>query len=98
MTVYSKRALAFPNPGATDPKGGDGEIRLGYEQFNYNVPDGLREHPYFKANEAEGNLIVMETPKDVEKVTTGAPGKRANSDKEAKPEDLGIADGGEAKK
>ena len=98
MTVYSKRALAFPNPGATDPKGQDGEIRFGCEQFNYNVPAGLREHPYFKANEAEGNLIVMETPKDVEKVTTGTPGKRANSDKEAKPEDLGIADGGEAKK
>lgn len=98
MTVYSKRALAFPNPGATDPEGRDGEIRLGYEQFNYNVPDGLREHPYFKANEAEGNLIVVESPKDVEKVVTGITPKRANVQKEAKPEDLGIADGGEVKK
>lgn len=98
MTVYSKRALAFPNPDATDPKGRDGEIRLGYEQFNYNVPDALQKDPYFAANKAEGNLIVVETTKDVEKIVAGTTSKRANSDKEAKPEDLGIADGGDAKK
>lgn len=98
MTVYSKRAIAIPNPDAEDPNGKDGEIRFGYEKFNYNVPDAVRQHPYFKANEAEGNLIVVETTKDVEKVVENTAPKRANAQKEAKPENLGIADGGEAKK
>lgn len=97
MTVYSKRAIALPNPNATDPHGKDKEILLGHEKFNYNIPDSLREHPYFKANEAEGNLIVVQTAKDVEKVVSGTSPKRANAQKEAKPEDLGIADGGEKK-
>ena len=98
MTVYSKRAIALPDPNATDPAGKDKEIHLGFEKFNYDVPDSLRQHPYFKANEAEGNLIVVETTKDVEKVVENTAPKRANAQKEAKPEDLGIADGGEAKK
>ena len=98
MTVYSKRAIALPNPNATDPEGKDKEIFLGHEKFNYDVPDGLRKHPYFQVNEAEGNLIVMESPKDVEKVVENTTPKRANAQKEASPDALGIADGGEAKK
>ena len=98
MTVYSKRAIAIPNPDAKDPNGKDGEIRLGFEKFNYNVPDAVREHPYFKSNEAEGALIVIEGTKDVEKATEGTTPKRANGQKEANPADIGIADGGEPKK
>lgn len=97
MTVFAKRAVALPNPNATDPQGRDGEIHLKHEQFNYGVPDSLREHPYFMTNEAEGNLIVMETPKDMEKVTTSSP-RRANAAKEAAPEAIGIVEGGDAKK
>lgn len=98
MTVYSKRAIAIPNPDAEDPNGKDGEIRFGYEKFNYGIPDTVRNHPYFKSNVDEGNLIVIEDTKDVEKVVEGTAPKRANAQKEANPADIGIADGGEPKK
>jgi hypothetical protein len=97
VTVYSKRAIALPNPNSTDPAGKDKEILLGHEKFTHDVPEGLKDHPYFKANVADGNLIVVETSKDVEKVVEGSAPKRPNAQKETKPEDLGVVDGGDAK-
>ena len=97
MTVYTKRAIALPNPNATDPSGKDREILFGHEKFTYDVPDGLKDHPYFKANEADGNLIVVDSAKDVEKVVSGGSPKRQNVQKESKPEDIGVVDGGTAR-
>ncbi len=88
MTVYSKRAIALPNPNGIDKE--DAEIHFPYMGFNHNVPDGLKKHPYFQANVKDGNLIVMDKTEKVEKVLEKTEPKRANEKKELTPESVNI--------
>ena len=95
MTVYSKRAIALPNPNSTCKE--DAEIHFHYEGFKDSVPDGLKKHPYFQANVKDGNLIVMDKVKKVAKVLEGTKAKRANAKNELTPEKVSLVGAGFAK-
>jgi hypothetical protein len=91
MTVFSKKRFAFPNP--------DGpEFLLKDQEFTYNLPDKLREDAYFRMCESDGDVVVMDTVKQVDEVLKkGTAGKRNGANSEQKPEALNILDGGDAK-
>jgi hypothetical protein len=92
MTVFSKKRFAFPNPD------GGAEIILKDQEFTYTLPDKLREDVYFRMCEADGDIVVMDSVKQVDEVLKkGTAGKRNGAKSEQKPEDLNILDGGDAK-
>jgi len=96
MTVFSKKAFAFANPDSTSDK--DREFKLREQDFAYNIPEELQEDAYFKLCVADGDIVVMDSPKQIDEVLkNGTAGKRNSSPDEKKAEDLGIIDGGESK-
>lgn len=92
MTVFSKKAFAFPNPD------GEKEFRLEAQGFAHNLPDKLRNDEYFKMCVADGDIVVMDSAKQLDDVLkNGTSGKRNKAVDEQPAEALGIIDGGDSK-
>jgi len=92
MTVFSKKRFAFPNPDNGK------EFLLKDQEFTYDLPEEIQADSYFKACVADGDIVVVDSPKAVDAVLQeGTIGKRNGKTPEDKPENIGIIDGGEAK-
>lgn len=96
MTVFSKRALAFPKP---DPEvNEDPMYKLPPQQFSYDVPVWISKNKSFKHCVEAGTVIVVDKPQNIDKAIKDPVPKREGKQHEKAAAELGILDGGEAKK
>jgi len=96
MTVFCKRALAFPKP---DPKPGtDPMFKLAPQEFGYDVPEWLKDNDSFKHCVETGNIIIIDKPQNIDKAIKDPNPKREAAQQEKSAAELGVLDGGEAAK
>jgi hypothetical protein len=96
MTVFSKKSFAITNPNSLNKE--DREFRLPDQTFTHDLPEWLQDLPAFRRRVKDGDIIVMDTPKQIDTVLKkGTVGKRNGAHHEQGAADLGILDGGDAK-